>query len=171
MLGTDSEFRSAEITDHQRVAGQDEPRFFGPCAVRYQEADMLGRVARRMQHGRRDVAERKHLSVAHAFERECHLRLGRQHVFGAGRVSEGTSRREVIGMQMRIDDEVDAHASRFGCAQIRLDGPGRIDDGTGRLAAAAEQIGDADRIGVQELTEDHALAFLSMNGYNIQSFR
>jgi len=24
---------------------------------------------------------------------------------------------------------------------------------------------------VQELTEDHALAFLSMNGYNIQSFR
>src|SRR5260370_35124367 len=60
LLGTDSEFRSAEITDHQRVAGQDEPRFFGPCAVRYQGADMLGRWARRIQPGPRAVADRTH---------------------------------------------------------------------------------------------------------------
>jgi hypothetical protein len=45
-----------------------------------------------------------------------------------------------------------------------------INDCAGRLAAAAEEVGDADGIAMQELAEDHGLALLAKSGYkNMQS--
>ena len=49
---------------------------------------MLGRVAGRMQHRDRDIAEFEHVAVAHAAEREIGRRFGEQHVFGAGSFRE-----------------------------------------------------------------------------------
>jgi hypothetical protein len=42
-----------------------------------------------------------------------------------------------------------------GCSQVDLNVAGRVDHRAGRLAAAAEQIGDPDRGGVQQLAQDH----------------
>ena len=67
-------------------------------------------------------------------------------------------------MNMRIDDEVNAHAGIVGGLQIGLDIADGIDHRAGRLAAAAEDVGDADWIAMQELAEYHGLALLSKSG-------
>ena len=43
-----------------------------------------------------------------------------------------------------------------GDPEIWCDVAYRVDDSTGRVPAAAEQIRDANRVGVEELTQDHA---------------
>jgi hypothetical protein len=58
----------------------------------------------------------------------------------------------------------DAHAGLFGGAQVELGVAGRIDDGRGCLAAATEQVRDANWIGVKELAKDHGLALLATRG-------
>ena len=70
----------------------------------------------------------------------------------------------MVGVNMRVDDEVDAHAGSFCGAQIRLDLADRIGDGSGRAPTAAEQVRDADGLLVQELTKDHDLALLTLKG-------
>jgi hypothetical protein len=67
-------------------------------------------------------------------------------------------------MDVRVDDEVDAHAGVFGRTQIGLDLADRVDNGSRCLAAAAEEVGDADGILVKELAEDHGLALLISKG-------
>lgn len=60
-------------------------------------------------------------------------------------------------MHMRIDHIVDLHPGTSGSVEVDSDIGDRIDHGACRLAAAAEQIRDADRISVKELPENHAL--------------
>ena len=64
-----------------------------------------------------DVAERQDIAVAHAFERERDIRLRREHVLGSRRFGERAAGGEVIGMDMRVDDEVDAHAGIASAAR------------------------------------------------------
>jgi hypothetical protein len=60
-------------------------------------------------------------------------------------------------MNVSVDDKMNAHTRSFRGTQIRFDLADGIDDGTGRATAAAEQVGDADGLTVQELTYDHGL--------------
>ena len=46
----------------------------------------------------------------------------------------------MVGVQVGIDDEKDAHARIFRRAQVGLDVADRIDHGAGGPAAAAEQV-------------------------------
>jgi hypothetical protein len=66
----------------------------------------------------------------------------------------------MVGVNMRIDDEMDTHAGGFRRAQIRLDRANRVDYGASGAAAAAEEVGDADRVLMEELTKDHGLVLL-----------
>src|SRR5437667_2698545 len=61
-------FRAAEIADHEGMAGQDEPGLIRAGPVRHKNADVLGRVSRRVQHGCQDVSKRKDFSIPHASE-------------------------------------------------------------------------------------------------------
>lgn len=76
----------------------------------------------------------------------------------------------MIGVNVRVDDEMDTHARRFGREQIRLDRADRIDHRASRASAAAEKVGDADRVPMEELKEDHGLRSLPRFG-NVQLFR
>jgi hypothetical protein len=70
----------------------------------------------------------------------------------------------MVGMDVGIDDEVDAHAGIVGRTQLWLNLADRVDDGSSCFAAAAEEVGDTDWILVEELAEDHELALLIAKG-------
>ena len=61
----------------------------------------------------------------------------------------------MVGMNMGVDDVKNLHAGLVGSLEIRLDGPDRVNDGARRLSTAAQKIGGTDRVGMQELTDDH----------------
>jgi hypothetical protein len=103
-----------------------------------------------------DIAERQAVAVVHGMKRERHLGAGVEHVFGAYLTGEGAGGRTMISMDMRVDDKMDAHAGVVGRPQIWCDIAHRIDDGTGGVSAAAEQVCDRNRIGVEKLTQNHA---------------
>jgi len=62
----------------------------------------------------------------------------------------------MIGMNMAVDDEVDAHAGVVGHPQIWRGVAHRVYNGAGGVPAAAEQEGDRNGVGREELTEDNA---------------
>jgi hypothetical protein len=66
----------------------------------------------------------------------------------------------VVGMDMRVDDEVNSHAAILGGAQIWLYVADGIDHRGHGLATTAEEVGDADRVVMQELAENHGLELL-----------
>ena len=118
LFGADGKLRAAEVADHQSVSGQHEPGLVGAGAIAHEKTNVLRRVARRVQHLRRDVAERKHLVVAYAPLKGNETSASRrEHILGAGRLGELPACREMVGMNMGVDDEVDAHAGGFGGAQ------------------------------------------------------
>jgi hypothetical protein len=95
-------------------------------------------MARRVQHPRSDIAERKHLFVARSPERKRDFRARPEHILCADCLGELPTCREMVGMNVRVDHEVDAHAGSLRGTQIRLDLADGIDDGTGGPSAAAE---------------------------------
>ena len=123
--------------------------------VRDQHGNVLGRVARRVQHLDGDIAKFKLLAVANAAEWKRHLRSLEQHIVGARRLGERAARRHVIGMQMRVDHVADAHAGLVRPAPIGGDVADGIDYRGGRAAGAAKQVRRAHRIEMQVLTQDH----------------
>ncbi|WP_454634715.1 hypothetical protein [Bradyrhizobium cenepequi] len=67
-------------------------------------------------------------------------------------------------MNVRIDHEVDAHAGIVGSLKVGLNIANWINHRACGLAAAAEEVRDANGIAMQELAEDHGLALLSEGG-------
>ena len=95
------------------MTGQHEPGLVGPGSIAHEETDVLRRVTGRVQHLRSDVAERKHLFVANSPERKRDFRVRGEHIFGAGCFGELPAGRQMVGMNMGVDDEMDAHAGGF----------------------------------------------------------
>lgn len=145
----------ADIADHQSMAGQHEPRLLRPRAIGHQETDMLRRVTGCVYDVDHDIAERQAIAVLHGMERERHFGAGVEHVFGTDLAGKRTPGGTMIGMDMGIDDKADAHAGVIGYPQIWRDVAHRIDDSTGRVSAAAEQVLDRHGLGVEKLTQDH----------------
>jgi hypothetical protein len=123
-----------------------------------------------MQYLCGDVAKRKYLFVARSPEWKRNVGMRREHVFCASRLGELPACREMVGMNVGVDDKIDAHAGGLCRAQIGLNLTDRIDDGTSRTSTATEQVGDADRLLVQELPDDHGLRSRITRGKYIQSF-
>lgn len=169
LFSGDGELGASEVTDHQRVAGQHEPRLVRPGAITHKDTDVFGGVPRGMQHLRGDVAERKHLFITRSSEWKRNVRMRREHILGAGCLGELPARREMVSVNVGVDDKMDAHAGGLGGPQVGLDLADRIDHGTGGASTAAEQVGDANGLLVQELADDHGLRSRTWWG-NIQSF-
>ena len=83
------------------------------------------------------------------------LGAGKEDIFSVGCFGQAPSRRGMVGVNMRVDDIEDAHPRVFRGLKIGRDIADRVDDGRRGLAAAAEKVGNAYGIGVQELPEDH----------------
>ena len=122
---------------------------------------LLGRVAGCVQNLGRDVAQRKCFSFAHALERKRDACLGREHVRRVRRLCERPPGGDVIGVNVGVDHEVDFHAGIFCGLKVGLDIANGINHRCRRLATAAEEVGDANRIMMQELAQNHGLALLS----------
>src|SRR5260221_3051899 len=122
---------------------------------------MLGRVPWRMEDFDRDVAEFEDVAVADAAEGWGRFGAGEQHVLGADSFGQSPPCRHMIGVNMRVDDVENANPGVLGRVDIRGDLAHGIDDGGRRLSTAAEEVGDRDGIGAQELSQDHGgLRFL-----------
>ena len=89
---------------------------------------MLGRVAGRVQHLGGHVSERQHVAVAHAMKLGRGLGAGKEDIFRAGGVGQAPSRRDVVRVNMRVDDVEDAHPRVFGGLKIGRDIADRVDD-------------------------------------------
>jgi len=70
---------------------------------------MLGGMTRRVQHIDPDIPERKPVSVLRGMEGKRNVRAGVQHILGSRRVGERPPGRTMVGVNMGIDDEADAH--------------------------------------------------------------
>src|SRR4051794_40071700 len=110
------------------MAGQHEPWLISTGVIAHKDTDVFRGVARRMQHLRSDVAEWKDLFVARSLEWKRNVRMRREHVFCAGRLGELAARREMVGMNVGVDNKMDAHAGGLGSAHVRLDLANWIDD-------------------------------------------
>jgi hypothetical protein len=126
-------------------------------------------MAGRVHYLRGDISKRQHLAIVDRFVRECDIRVPRKNILSAGLLGQRSTRRKMVGMDVRIDHEVNAHPGRFRCTQIMLNVANRVDDGSSRPAPTSEEVGDADRALMQELTKDPALHSSSWH-INIQSF-
>ena len=80
--GVFGEFGAPDIADHQRMAGQDEPRLVRPRAVGDDEAHMLRRMARRVYYIDDDIAERQPVSILCGMDRKNDIGPGVQHISG-----------------------------------------------------------------------------------------
>jgi hypothetical protein len=109
-----------------------------------------------MQDIDHDVPERQLVTVLYGMERESNLGSRVQDVFGTRLAGESEASRTMIGVDMGVDDEADAHAGVVGHPQIWCDVSDRVHHGTGGVPAAAEQVGDRNGVGMEELTQDHA---------------
>ena len=62
----------------------------------------------------------------------------------------------MVGMDMGIDDEPDAHPGLVGDPKVWFDVAQRVHHGASGMSAAAEQVGNRNGIGMEELTQNHA---------------
>jgi hypothetical protein len=109
-----------------------------------------------MQDIGHDVPERQLVTVLHDMERVSNLGSRVQDVFGTCLAGESTPGGTMIGMDMGIDDKPDTHTSLVGDPQVWFDVAQRVHHGTGGVPAAAEQVGDRNGVGMEELTQDHS---------------
>jgi hypothetical protein len=139
------------------------------CAIAHITANVKPGVARRAIFAATLPSGSTSPSRA-ALKGNCNVRLRPEHILCAGGLGELSAGREMVGMNVGVDDKEDAHAGGLCGAQMKLDLADRIDDGAGRASTAAEQVGDTDWLTVQELTDDHGLHSRLSCGSNIQSF-
>jgi hypothetical protein len=64
----------------------------------------------------------------------------------------------MIGVNVRVEDVIDLDPGCLGGLKISVGISQGIDDRSGLLAAAANEVGDSDRIGMEKLTENHGVA-------------
>ena len=97
----------------------------------------------------------ENFAVSNAAEWKRRVCIGEQYVLSTGGLGQFAARRNVIGMQMGVDDIKDAHSGFVGRFQIGTDIANGIDNGRGRTSSAAKEVGRRDRISVQVLAQDH----------------
>jgi hypothetical protein len=145
------------------MAGQDEPGLVGARPIGDEQGNMLGRVSRRMEDVGGDVAQLEHVAVTNAAVRPSRFRFGEQYILGTGDFGQPPPCRDMVGVNMRVDDIENAHPGVSGRIKIWRDLAHRIDHGSRCLSATAEEIGDRDGIAVQELAQDHGHLRVSLD--------
>lgn len=133
------------------MASEHKPWLGGPGAICDQQADVLRSVTWGMQNLDGDVPKRQDLPVANAPEPLTRFRFREKYVFRAASLRQPWPCREVIGVNVGVDDIGDFHPARARRIEIGLDVAYRINHGSAGLTATAKEIRNRYRIGVQEL--------------------
>jgi hypothetical protein len=89
-------------------------------------------------------------------EGERHTDTRVQHIIGSRCVGESAPSRAMIGVDVGIYDEPDAHPRLVRDPQIWFDVVKWIHHSAGGVPAAAEQVRNRHGIGMEELTQNHA---------------
>src|SRR5262249_41893835 len=137
------------------MASQNETRFVRRGVVGDHKRDVLGRMSGSMQYLDRDVSQFEYVAVADFVEWEVYIRASEQHVLRACGLSQLAASGNVIGVQVRVDHVANAHSDFFGRAQVRRYVAEGVNNGSYRLASTTEHVGCCDRVGVQELAQNH----------------
>ena len=156
-----AEVGASDGADEERVAGEDEPRLGGTRVVGHEQADRVGGVAGRVAGLQLDVAEADHVAVGERRVREGHPGRAVHVDGGLGGGGEVAVARDVIGVRVRLDHVGDGQALLAGDAEIVVHAvPSRVDHDGAPGLGAADQVGQAARLLVQQLLEDHATSIL-----------
>ena len=138
------------------MPGDDEPGLGTPRPIRYDEGEMLGRVARDVEHPGVHVAEPEDVAILHRAEGKPEPGRGVQEVLGTRGRGQLTAGGEMVGVYVGIDDVAEPEPHGGGRVEVALGLAHGINDSAGGMTAAAEEIRRGDhRVGVQKLAQDH----------------
>lgn len=146
---------SPDVSDEQRVTGENHPRLFRSGTIRHEQRDALRSMTRCVQRLDDDVAERHAGAIVERRERIVDVRAS---VEVDRRISEGGQRafaRPMVGVDMGREYRLDSHVILVGEFYVLSDLELRIDDRGAALAASTEEVRRAAGFGAEKLTEDH----------------
>ena len=147
---------AAGVADEQRVAGEHEPRLVAAGVVGDQVGVMGERVARRGDRLELGVAELDDLAVGERVMLELDPGALGQVGGRAGALDELRQPRDVVGLDVRLEHGDDRDALRLGQRDVVVDEIDvRVDDRELAVRLAAEQVGGAGGLVVEELAEVH----------------
>ena len=153
----------AGVGDEQGVSGHHEP---GVVAARAVRDDV--RVMRCGMSGGGDrldlrVAELEHLAVGERMVLEVDSGTLRQVRGRAGAPYELRQPRHVVGLDVRVEHGDDRHALRIGQREVPVNEVEvRVDDGELAVRLAAEQVGGARALVIQQLPEVHVASSITI---------
>ena len=151
-----AEVRPADIADEQRVPGQHEPRLVAPGRVGHEKADAVGRVPRRVDDLERDRSHAQLLAVLDRGVGEGRLGRGMDVDARPGLGGEGLVARDVVGVQVGLDDVGDCEALLSAQSQVLVDPvPPGIDHHGLAGATTADQVRETAGLLVEHLLKDH----------------
>src|SRR5438477_333919 len=154
-----TEIGTPDRSHEQHVAGQHEPRDVAAREVGDQQADRVGGVAGRVGDLDANAADAQLVAVAHFAVLEGDAGGAVHEDRRARELGEIAIARDVVGVRVGLDDVADRETLLRGQAQVLVDpvAAGIDDEGAPGLAAA-DQVGEAPRLFVQDLLEDHRSA-------------
>src|SRR5579863_9002074 len=94
---------TADVTDKERVAGEDLRRAAGVACIREQDADAFEGMTGSLKEAEGALAEANLLSVTNCFMVELSPRAGAEIDAGAGAVRELMVTGDEVGVEMRFD--------------------------------------------------------------------
>jgi hypothetical protein len=103
-----------------------------------------------------DVTERKYVPIANRTESWQCLGLVEKDILRPGRLCEVPPSRDVVCVDVSVNDVEDLHPGVPRRIDIDPDVAHRVDDRAGGLPTAAKQVGNANRVRMQELAQYHA---------------
>ncbi len=154
-LGRGRQFGPAHVTHHQGVPGERGPRLAAACAVHHDEGEVLGGVPGRVQDVQRNVAQLEFVPVQRLAVVERGAGARTEHALRAQPLGETPGAGQMVGVDVRVDHVPHRHAVVGRRADVNVNLVQRIDHGGDAHAAAPHQVGRGDRLGVQELAQDH----------------
>jgi len=148
------EIGSADVTDEERVPGEDQPRLVGAATKICQRE---GTVRRRMsgcgERGDDRVPEFDALTVLERLVWERNTAPGREVRRRVGLRHERRETRHVIRLDVRLEDGHDRRADRRGRVDVRIDEVGvGVDNRELRMRRATDEVARARAGVVQERT-------------------
>src|SRR5579872_472071 len=132
--------RSTDIADEERVAGQYPVRRGVVRPLVDDHTDRLGGVAWRGPDLEPDITELESLAVAERLDREVDVRRLAERDDSSGRRRELEVPREEVGMEMGLDDSLDAEALFVGLLEVHADVASRVDDDRTPRRLVADQV-------------------------------
>ena len=152
VLGPD-EVGPAHVADEEGVACEGHARLRRDLRVDHQDRHALGRVAGRLQEAQDDLAEADLVAVLDGQVRDQRLRLAAEDDRGARAGRQLAVPAHEVGVQMRLDDVLDAQPLALGLGQVFVHVPPGVHHGGPPVRS--HQVGGVSQTAQIELLEIH----------------